>query len=576
MIKYGKVRRIIIDKTRGYNMGFWQRLIGEEPSLLQQWLNYDDKGSFGEYLIKYALANIPGYQKVLRNIYVPYNGKTSEIGVLMIHEKGIFMFESKNYSGWIFGGLENTQWTQCLPNKQKSRFYNPIMQNKTHIKALVQFLNIDMSEVISYVIFSQRCELKDVPNSSTSCIILKRPDMLRHLKSDIKGRNIVYTKQDELKNVENNMKFLDEGGVRVFLEELDENWNRIEDLKNQMTLGQEIESGINYYLEYKILETINKESIDSILELIDGIGNLIEDNYNKNYLKDTGTFNSVYRLSFINSEIDKLKKLINILFQSIDERSGKVLLKIDRDTDKIKDFIEIYDRSNIIYNLCEIEYRNISSGEKAFLNICSRFYSIKNYIDKNKDSNENIVILIDEIDLYFHPQWQKELIHNLIHLLSKIYENKKIQIILTSHSPFVLSDIQKCNLIFMDKDSNGKCIVCKGIEEEKETFAANIHTLFTDSFFIKDGLVGKLAKEKINKVISDLSCSKNFKNNEEKENIKKLIYSIGEPLIRNKLMIMYEQKIDINKMGEINDLKKEIRFLAERIEQLENNDSKHN
>lgn len=40
-------------------------------------------------------ANIPGYQKVLRNLYVPYNGKTSERDVLMIHEKGIFVFESK-------------------------------------------------------------------------------------------------------------------------------------------------------------------------------------------------------------------------------------------------------------------------------------------------------------------------------------------------------------------------------------------------------------------------------------------------------------------------------------------------
>lgn len=43
---------------------------------------------------------------MLRNIYVPYNGKTSEIDVLMIREKGIFVFESKNYSGWIFGGLK--------------------------------------------------------------------------------------------------------------------------------------------------------------------------------------------------------------------------------------------------------------------------------------------------------------------------------------------------------------------------------------------------------------------------------------------------------------------------------------
>lgn len=177
-------------------MGFWQRLIGEEPSLLQQWLHYDDKGSFGEYLIKYALANIPGYQKLMRNIYVPYNGKTSEIDVLMIHEKGIFVFESKNYSGWIFGGLEDTKWTQCLPNKQKSRFYNPILQNRTHIKALAQFSNIDIERVVSYIIFSQRCELKDVPDSSANCVILKRPDMLKHLKRDIKERSIVYTREE--------------------------------------------------------------------------------------------------------------------------------------------------------------------------------------------------------------------------------------------------------------------------------------------------------------------------------------------------------------------------------------------
>lgn len=59
---------------------------------------------------------------MLRNIYVPYNGKTSEIDVLLLHEKGIFVFGSKNYSGWIFGRLQNAQWTQCLPNKKRIDF----------------------------------------------------------------------------------------------------------------------------------------------------------------------------------------------------------------------------------------------------------------------------------------------------------------------------------------------------------------------------------------------------------------------------------------------------------------------
>lgn len=174
-------------------MGFFQRLMGEEPSLFHQWLHYDDKGSFAEYLINYALKNIPGNQKVLCNVYIPYKGKTSEIDVLLIHEKGIFVFESKNYSGWIFGSLENRYWTQCLPNKQKSRFYNPMMQNKTHIKAVSQFLNMDISQFTSYIIFSQRCELKNVPNSTTKCVILKRPDMLKMLKKDIKERDIIYS-----------------------------------------------------------------------------------------------------------------------------------------------------------------------------------------------------------------------------------------------------------------------------------------------------------------------------------------------------------------------------------------------
>ena len=70
------------------------------------------------------------------------------------------------------------------------------MQNKTHIKALSQFLNIDISQVVSYIIFSQRCELKDVPDSSANCIILKRPDMLKQLKKHTKERNIVYTTQE--------------------------------------------------------------------------------------------------------------------------------------------------------------------------------------------------------------------------------------------------------------------------------------------------------------------------------------------------------------------------------------------
>ena len=175
-------------------MGFIERLLGEEPNLFELWLHSDDdKGGLVEYFTKYALECVPGYSKLLCNVYLPYKGRTSEIDVLMIHEKGFFVFESKNYSGWIFGSADQKQWTQCLANKEKHRFYNPILQNSTHIKALTSFLCVSDELCKSYIIISKRCELKSVPKDTEQFRILNRADMLAYLKSDIKSGNVQFS-----------------------------------------------------------------------------------------------------------------------------------------------------------------------------------------------------------------------------------------------------------------------------------------------------------------------------------------------------------------------------------------------
>ena len=116
------------------------------------------------------VANLRQYEKnggkFLFNIYIPKgeNG-TTEIDVLLITTKGLFVFESKNYSGWIFGDEDKRNWYQTPPQgKGKSRkesFYNPIMQNRTHIKHLKALLgeSIPMHSIIT---FSDRCTLKNV------------------------------------------------------------------------------------------------------------------------------------------------------------------------------------------------------------------------------------------------------------------------------------------------------------------------------------------------------------------------------------------------------------------------------
>ena len=127
----------------------------------------NDTGKYGEYLTYTYLHRYERQgAKLLFNVYLPKGeNETSEIDLLMICENGIFVFESKNYSGWIFGEEDKLYWYQTLPRgrrkSQKERFYNPIMQNRTHIKCLGEILDGSIP-LISIIVFSERCTLKKV------------------------------------------------------------------------------------------------------------------------------------------------------------------------------------------------------------------------------------------------------------------------------------------------------------------------------------------------------------------------------------------------------------------------------
>ncbi|MGI6110574.1 MAG: NERD domain-containing protein [Eubacteriaceae bacterium] len=123
------------------------------------------KGRHGEKLIhrKLNIARLTGKRgKVLRNVYVPKGKRgTTEIDLLFITRKGIFVIESKNYSGWIFGDENGPFWTVMLPNRVKNKMYNPVKQNATHIKWLKRYLDMEIP-CYSLIIFSERCTLKKI------------------------------------------------------------------------------------------------------------------------------------------------------------------------------------------------------------------------------------------------------------------------------------------------------------------------------------------------------------------------------------------------------------------------------
>lgn len=144
------------------------------------WALRSDVGKYGEYLIYKKLRNFETNlgAKFLFNVYIPKeNGETTEIDVLMICSKGILVFESKNYSGWIFGNESQRNWTQVLPKgrgrSNKEKFFNPIMQNRGHIKHLKSLVGEDIP-MRSIIAFSERCTLKEITVTSTDVSVINR------------------------------------------------------------------------------------------------------------------------------------------------------------------------------------------------------------------------------------------------------------------------------------------------------------------------------------------------------------------------------------------------------------------
>jgi hypothetical protein len=133
----------------------------------------NNSGRYGEYLAFKKLEKLENSgAKFLCNVYIPKaNGETTEIDMLMISSKGIFVFEIKNYSGWIFGNENQKNWYQTLPagkgKSHKEVFYNPIMQNESHVNHLYKFIK-GSSSIYSVVVFSDKCTFKDIQISGSN------------------------------------------------------------------------------------------------------------------------------------------------------------------------------------------------------------------------------------------------------------------------------------------------------------------------------------------------------------------------------------------------------------------------
>lgn len=113
-------------------------------------------GDVGEVLTSQALRNELG-MKVLRHIYLPYRGRLTEIDIIALSSKGIFIIENKNYNATIYGCATRKYWKACY-KYNSSYLYNPILQNRLHKDVFKSVFNTDLP-IFSPVIFNDKANL---------------------------------------------------------------------------------------------------------------------------------------------------------------------------------------------------------------------------------------------------------------------------------------------------------------------------------------------------------------------------------------------------------------------------------
>jgi len=135
-------------------------------------LTNEEKGRQGEEEIVSFLKGLPGKFLLYNNFYLPITeDQNTEIDILMVHEKGIFVFESKNYAGVIEGEAHAHYWTKSFSSTFNQRFYNPIKQNDTHIRALKNL--IGHYEVNNIIVFGREATLNVDPIPATDVYVCK-------------------------------------------------------------------------------------------------------------------------------------------------------------------------------------------------------------------------------------------------------------------------------------------------------------------------------------------------------------------------------------------------------------------
>ena len=254
---------------------------------------------------------------------------------------------------------------------------------------------------------------------------------------------------------------------------------------------------------------------------------------------------------FINSLVNFLNYLEQFIHEyKIKEYSDSMKSRIvelgygEKNFDNRIEFEKLYlDYEKLEKNAClsaiDEFYYNMSTGETNILKVMSYV----KWLQMNS-SQGTCQLVVDELESGMHLEWSRSLINFLVNYINEINKigGMNFQLIFATHSPYMLSDIKPGNVIMIEKNqetgySEGKVL--------QNTFAKNIQEIMKENLI--DNIYGDFALAKINSMIERLNGEEEQEGNGEE--LLKEIHLISEPILRNKLLEMYDKKYNTSEFS---------------------------
>lgn len=414
-----------------------------------------------------------------------------------------------------------------LKEKKIKLFHKDRTNKKEYLKKYLKLI-FDAFKSIEYEENIDEKKINEIINTEHEVVNYATDYLLYKLKKVAKnyskeGTNfkaINYENEDSVKSFLNNIKLYDNGVHITF---------KIRRLLNFLK---------NDIYEKKHILEYNDRQIDLLKKKISEFRNRQIDLY-LSKVSDNGKkkFDHIFLPFLLLTNIELIPPPIYDVDYEF-EQGGKFSLLSSGETQII------FSINTVIYHLI-----NLSSKHNGSLFKFSDDENTDLFNSRKDIKYQYVNIIFDEIELCFHPQMQKEFLSEILKKINSTYLSglKAINILFITHSPFILSDIPKQNVLFL---SDGKPEKFK----KKNTFGANITDLLLESFFFSDAnehklLIGDFAKNKIDTTIKWLNDMKNETdeskiNGIEKAKHKRIIDLIDEPLIRTKLTEMYYEVFD--------------------------------